>query len=46
MEKNKTILRVKGKIKESYGNLSKIYSTFESKFEKKLRERVLNLLRV
>jgi len=46
MEKNKEVLSVKGKIKESYGKLSKLYATFESKFERKLREKALKLLKV
>ncbi|NJD01042.1 MAG: class I SAM-dependent methyltransferase [Ruminiclostridium sp.] len=46
MEKKKEVLRVKGKVKESYGKLSKLYATFESKFERKLREKALKLLKV
>ncbi len=40
----KEILRVKGDIKATYAKLSKIYATFEGRFEKKLRERGWELL--
>ena len=46
MTENKEILRVEGDVKKSYGKFSKIYTSFEEKFEKKLRERGLNLLDV
>jgi ubiquinone/menaquinone biosynthesis C-methylase UbiE len=46
MAKKREILRVKGEIKETYGKLSKIYAGLEGRFEKKLRERGLNLLDV
>ena len=42
----KEILRVKGDIKATYAKLSKVYATFEGRFEKKLRERGLELLDV
>lgn len=42
----KEILRVRGDIKETYAKLSKIYATVEGRFEKKLRERGLELLDV
>ena len=42
----KEILRVKGDIKATYAKLSKIYAILEEKFEKKLRERGLELLDV
>lgn len=42
----KEILRVKGDIKATYAKLSKIYAILEEKFEKKLREKGLELLDV
>ncbi len=42
----KEILRVKGDIKATYAKLSKVYATLEGRFEKKLRERGLELLDV
>ena len=42
----KEILTVKGDIKATYAKLSKIYATLEGRFEKKLRERGLELLDV
>ena len=42
----KEILRVSGDIKATYAKLSKVYATFEGRFEKKLRERGLELLDV
>lgn len=38
------ILRVKGDIKATYAKLSKIYATVEGRFERRLRERGLELL--
>ncbi|HHT9136969.1 MAG TPA: class I SAM-dependent methyltransferase [Candidatus Wunengus sp. YC60] len=46
MTKKNEILRVKGKIKESYGKLSKIYAAFESRLESKLREKALWFLKI
>ena len=40
------MLRVKGDIKSTYAKFSKIYATLEGSFEKKLRERGLELLGV
>ena len=40
------ILRVRGDIRRTYAKLSKIYATLEGRFEKKLRERGLELLDV
>ena len=40
------ILRVRGDIRGTYAKLSKIYATLEGRFEKKLRERGLELLNV
>jgi len=42
----KEILRVKGDIKATYAKLSKIYAILEERFEKKLREKGLELLDV
>jgi len=42
----KEILRVKGDIKATYAKLSKIYVILEERFEKKLREKGLELLDV
>ncbi len=42
----KEILRVSGDIKATYAKLSKVYATLEGRFEKKLRERGLELLDV
>ena len=42
----KEILRVSGDIKATYAKLSKVYATLEGRFEKKLRQRGLELLDV
>lgn len=42
----KEILRVKGDIKTTYAKLSRIYATVEGRFERKLREKGLELLGV
>lgn len=46
IKKENEILRVKGKIKESYGKLSKIYALFENRFEKNLRKKALEVLKI
>jgi len=42
----KEILRVKGDIKATYAKLSRVYAILEGRFERKLRERGLELLSV
>ena len=42
----KEILRVKGDIKATYAKISRVYAAFEGRFERKLRERGLELLDV
>ncbi len=42
----KEVLRVRGDIKATYGKVSRVYATLEERFEKKLRERGLELLDV
>lgn len=44
MAEKKEILRVKGKVKQTYAKLSRIYSTIEGTFEKKIREKGVKLL--
>ncbi|GBE54660.1 demethylmenaquinone methyltransferase [archaeon BMS3Bbin15] len=46
MPEKKEILRVKGEIKKTYAKVSKSYSIWEGRFERKLRERALKFLDV